>query len=69
MVYNDCTQISESAIQKITVFAERFYDYQALINRITMNMLFHGVEVLSDINQAKTYFDSGDYYNTGLYGG
>lgn len=69
MIFNDCEQISESAIQKIYVFAQRFVDYNDLLHRISMNMLFHGVEILGDVNQAKNYFGTGDYFNTGLYAG
>jgi hypothetical protein len=69
MALSDCKQISSSAITKLYVFAERFYDYNALLNRITYNMLYYGATIYTDLDTAKNSFYASDYYNSGLFAG
>ena len=68
-VFSDCKQVSTSAVEKILAFAARFSDYNALLSRISMNLLWHGTEIYSDAALATKYYSAGDYYNAGLYAG
>lgn len=47
-VFSDCKQVSTSAVEKILAFSARFSDYNALLSRISMNLLWHGTEIYSD---------------------
>ncbi len=69
LILGDCSSISESAIAKISAFAERFSDLNALFYKVSTNMLFHGPEIMSDFNKAKDSINKLDYFNGGLFGG
>lgn len=69
MAMADCKQISASAVEKLYIFAQRFVDYNALLNRITYNMLYYGVSIYSDLAKAEASYQAGDYYSAGLYAG
>ena len=69
MVLGDCKSISQSAVVKISAFAARFTDMNALFIKVSTNMLFHGPEIMGDINKAKDYIRNEQYFNGGLFGG
>ena len=68
-VFSDCKTISQSALAKLKVFASRFSDLNTLFHKVSMNMLFHGSEILKDFGNAKTYIDNADFFDGGLFGG
>ena len=69
LVFGDCKQISTSALEKLSNFAQRFADINALMQKVSMNMLFHGSEIVNDFHQATTFFQANDFYDSGLFGG
>ena len=68
-VFGDCKSISLSALAKLEAFGARFTDLNSLFQKVTMNMLYHGTEIMSDFGQAKMYIDTAQYFNGGLFGG
>ena len=68
-VFADCKQISQSALEKLSNFAKRFADFNALFHKVSMNMLFHGSEIINDFHQANEFLQASDFYNSGLFGG
>ena len=68
-VFGDCKSISLSALAKLEAFGARFTDLNSLLQKVSMNMLFHGTEILNDFHEAKTYIDTAQYFNAGLFGG
>ncbi len=49
-VFSDCYTISGQAVMKLEDFAMRFSDINTLLHKLSMNMLFHGVEIVNDFN-------------------
>ena len=68
-VFGDCKSISLSALAKLEAFGARFTDLNTLFQKVTMNMLYHGTEIMSDFGQAKMYINNSQYFNGGLFGG
>ena len=68
-VFGDCKSISLSALAKLQAFGARFADLNTLFQKVTMNMLYHGTEIMSDFHQAKMFIDTAQYFNGGLFGG
>ena len=68
-VFTDCKTISQSALAKLKAFGTRFSDWNTLLHKVSMNMLFHGSEILKDFGNAKMYIDNADFFNSGLFGG
>ena len=69
LVFGDCKQISQSALQKLSNFAQRFTDINALIHKVSMNMLFHGSQIINDFHEASQYMQASDFYDSGYFGG